>query len=656
MKGLLGFEETCMSHHYTRIEWLVIIGFIVSLLVFPLVVLLTLQRVDESEMTKHANEISTAITRLRQYYADDVVGPIQDAGGRAVVSESYKDIEGGIPIPATFSIELGEIFHDAHRDTKLGYAFVSDYPFTTRQGPGLDDFQKRALAKFRSDPTLAIYKEDSIPLIGEGRLRMATPVQMQASCLSCHNSHPGSTKRDWKVNDIRGIQEVSVGSIKNDIFDYSYLFAYFLMLMSLASGSTLVFRNSANKLRASNQLLEQARRAEEDSATKLKAQLQQLQLLGAVADRSTFGVTIADCRQTDRPLIYVNDSFCRMTGLTKEQSIGRNCRFLAGPQTDVETRVALRRAIEAGLPHTVEILNYKADGTTFWNRLTVFPVGGKPGQPDYYVGYQVDVTDMRKAEQERAVMMAEIQEGKKMESLGILVAGVAHEINNPLGIALTATSHISQSAQRLSESLASQGLLNPGVNEFLEDEREAYKLIETNLMRAAVLVRNFKEVASDRSQDSIRQVNLAVYLETLIGSFTPMTKRNNTKVSLDAEHNIDVAIDTGSFGQLITNLVLNALTHAFDGVTDQTIEIAAKKEGGLITVTVCDNGNGIAANVMPHLFDPFYTTKRSTGGTGLGLFIARRIATETLHGDLYAENRPTGGACFCLKFPDRGSE
>jgi PAS domain S-box-containing protein len=479
---------------------------------------------------------------------------------------------------------------------------------------------------------------------------------MQESCLSCHNGHPASTKRDWVVNDIRGIQEVSVGSIKSRPFDYSYLFGYFLMLMTLAAGSILVFRNSANTLRSSNQMLEQARQAEQDATVKLKEQLQQLTILGAVADKSTFGVSIADCHQADMPLIYVNDAFCDLTGLTKEDSIGKNCRFLSGLKTDPETRALLRHAIQAGLPQTVEILNYKKDGTEFWNRLTIFPVGGVTGQPDYYVGYQVDVTELRMAQEERDVMMAEIQEGQKLESLGLLVAGISHEINNPLGIALTAASHMSQSAQDLRKNLESQSLLHPSIIEFLEDEKQAYALIEDNLNRAASLVRSFKEVASDRAQDSVREVNLESYLDTLVGSFLPLMKRTRTTITVKAQENLMVLLDTGAFGQLLTNLVVNAVTHAFKETVNPTIEVEAVKQGDLIKLTVCDNGCGISAPVMAHLFDPFYTTQRYTGGTGLGLFIARRIAVETFNGDLSVSNQPNGGACFCLTFPFKGNE
>ena len=640
-----------MLKNLSKLERLVAGGFILSLLSFPLVVLLTLQEANENEMEKHTVEISTAITRLRQFYASDVVGRIQDANGKTVISENYKDIHGGIPIPATFSIEIGQVFNQAHQDTKLGYAFVSDYPFTSRQRPPLDEFQQRALFEFRKNPELKIYKESHVPLIGDARYRLATPVYMQPACIYCHNGHPASTKTDWKANDIRGIQEVSVGSIDTNFYDFRYLFAYFVLISALAAGSMLVFRQSANRLRAANADLQSARETEEKISAELKQKVDQLVLLGAVADRSTFGVTIADCRKPDLPLIYANEAFYRMTGLTEDQVIGNNCRFMTGPLTSQEARSGIREAIAKGLPHTVELINYKKDGVTFWNRLTLFPVGGTPGKPDFYVGYQIDVTAARDAEEERAAMLAEIQEGQKLESLGILVAGVSHEINNPLGIALTATSHIAQNADALRASLEAQGVLTDKVREFLEDEKEAFELVESNLKRAAGLVRNFKEVATDRAQKSIRQVNLKSYLQTLGGSFTPLLRRTRAKLTIESAPNIETILDTGSFGQLITNLVVNATTHAFDGIKHPEIKITATQADQHVLITVCDNGNGIPANVLPNIFAPFFTTKRGSGGTGLGLFIAKRIANDDLQGDLTVENKESGGACFRLTFP-----
>ena len=640
-----------LSTQFTLAEKCLTGGFALALLALPLVILLTLQEANFSNARRHAEEVSSAIAKLRAYYASNVVQRLQQSGGRAVFTERYRDVHGGIPIPATFSIEMGELFGETHDDSSLRFAFVSDHPYPARSRPPLDEFQQRALAAFRSDPGLRSFSDSRTSISGHVVHRYATPVVMQPACVACHNTHPESPKRDWKVGEVRGIQDVGVGGVTSAVHDYRYLFYYFGAMTLLGAGAVSVFRRTAKRLAQSNVELEAARRCQAEAASQLADKVEQMALLGAVADNSTFGITIADARRRDMPLIYANDAFLTMTRYARDEVIGRNCRFLTGPRTSAEALAGLREAIGRGATHTVELLNHRSDGSVFWNRLTVFPVGGEPGRPDYYVGYQVDTTAVHEAEAENAAMLNEIQESKKLESLGILVAGVAHEINNPLGIAITATSHIAQSAQDVRRSLAARGLLAQEVEHFLEDEAEAFELVEANLRRAASLVRSFREIASDRSQQSRRVVDLRQYLETLSGTFVPLMRTTRCRLDVEAPSDIRVSIDTGSFGQLITNLVVNATVHAFQGVSDPRIRIVASSQAGTVRVVVEDNGTGIPAAVLPKLFTPFFTTRRADGGTGLGLFISRRIAQESLGGTLVAEPAEPTGTRMVLTFP-----
>jgi PAS domain S-box-containing protein len=641
-----------LSKQFTLAEKLFTGGFALALLALPAVILLTLHEANGNSSRRHAEEISSAITQLRAYYATNVIQRLQQSEGRAVFTDRYRDVHGGIPIPATFSIEMGELFGQTHQDTSLHFAFVSDYPYPARSRPPLDAFQRRALAAFRSDPTLQSFSDAQSSLTGQVIHRHATPVVMQPACVACHNAHPDSPKRDWQVGDVRGIQDVGAQGVMSGLGDYRYLFYFFGAMTVLGAGAVTVFRRIAKRLADSNVELEAARRSQAQAASQLAEKVRQLTLLGAVADNSAFGITIADARRPDRPLIYANDAFLRLTHFDRDEVIGRNCRFLVGPQTSAEATAGLRAALDRGAVHTVELRNHRRDGSVFWNRLTVFPVGGEPGHPDYYVGYQVDTTALHQAEAEAAAMLDEIQEARKGESLGILVAGVAHEINNPLGIAITATSHIAQTAQDVRRTLSARGQLTEEVDHFLEDESEAFALVESNLRRAASLVRSFREVATDRSQHSRRPVDLRQYLETLASTFAPLMRTTGCRLAVESPPDIRVSIDTGAFGQLITNLVVNATVHAFQGVTDRRIRIAASLEAGTVRVEVVDNGTGIPSTVLPNLFTPFFTTRRGDGGTGLGLFISRRIARESLGGTLVAEPAEPTGTRMVLSFPE----
>lgn len=636
---------------FTRAEKIFAFGFIIALITLPLVVLMTVRDANRAQLYKHTEEVSSAITNLRSYYSQNIIKKLQESNGKAVFSENYKNVHGGIPIPATFSIEMGNLFDKTRSDTALVYSFVSDYPFKSRERASLSPFQKRAIEAFRANPKLTEFNEEYAPLYGESYQRHATPVVMQDACVACHNSHPDSIKTDWKVGDIRGIQEVSVSSAHSSFDSYIYLFYYFLLIVILAFGSVATFRRTALGLEIANGELELSRQKELIASEELKKQVDQLALLGAIADKSTFGITIADAKQPDCPLIYANEAFYNLTGLTPKDVIGNNCRFLKGAKTNPESLKGIREAIQNGMPYTVELINYKKNGDTFWNRLTLFPVGGSGYKPDFYVGYQVDVTSIREAEAERNLMLTEIQESQKLESLGILVAGISHEINNPLGIAITATSHVSQSADELKRLLSNEGALNQAVENFLEDEKIAFALIQANLDRAATLVKNFKEVAADRAQDNIRLVDLKKLIESLSVTFAPLMRRARCKLITEVPENIELQIDSGSFGQLITNLVVNATVHAFDGIVDPEILIKVVEKNGLIELTVEDNGVGIPTTVLPKLFTPFFTTKRLSGGTGLGLFIAKRIAVESFNGDLTTEPRNPKGTIFKFTFP-----
>jgi PAS domain S-box-containing protein len=626
-------------------------GFLSLIAFLPVVVFISLKRINESQMSQLAVDISQGISSIRDFYRSDVVERIQKSQGKIEISENYKNIEGGIPIPATFSIEIGSMFSKAHKNANIQYKFVSDFPFPGRKLEPLDSFQKAAINNFRSDNQLTVAHLPNISAFSETTYRLATPIKMQDSCVNCHNNHPQSPKKDWQVGDVRGIQEVYVGSGRASLKDIEYIIGYVLSFLLFGSSAVVYLRRSTAKLSKSNDDLFAARELERKTAKELRNKLDQVELLGAVVDRSTFGVTITNARDPENPIVYANDAFLSLTGYTKEEVIGRNCRFLRGLETEIEALNRLRNAIAAGMPATVELLNYRKNGTAFWNRLTIFPIGAGTTGPDYYVGYQVDITELRAAEEQRKIMLTEIQESKKMESLGILIAGVSHEINNPLGIALTATTHIINNATSTMRILQSKNLLTPELKEYFLDEQEGFKLVDENLKRAIDLVRSFKEVSVDRAHSSLRKIKLKTYLETLTGSFLPLLRRSRCQLTLNCPEEIVITTEPSSLGQIITNLVVNSTVHAFEGIKSPEITIKAFLCQEEVTIIISDNGRGIPADIQHKIFEPFFTTRRNNGGTGLGLFIVSRIVQETLKGHISCESNEGSGTAFTLQIP-----
>ena len=634
--------------------------FALAIVLLPLAFFLTLREIDSRQMRLGAEEIARIVTGIRGYYATNVVERLQASGGQAVLSERYREVHGGIPIPATLSIELGDLIDRSNPQNRIAYRFVSDYPFPQRKAerPSLDDFQTQALQAFRQGQT-KVFSREGGGLMGQGSYRLATPVVMQAGCVACHNGHPESPKRDWKLGDVRGLQEVEVSSVEAvQLADFRYLAVYMTFVLVISVYSVGLYRRQAEVVRRSNVDLAASRERERQAALQLREKVDELTLLGAVVDGSTFGVTIADARQPDFPLVYANPAFYAMTGLSPEQVMGRNCRFLKGPDTDPTVSAALGAAVREGRPWTAEVLNYRADGQTFWNRLTLFPVGGTPGRPNHFVGYQIDVTAVRAAQTEREQMMSEIQESQKLESLGVLVAGVAHEVNNPLGIALTAATHMAQSAQDIMADLRAHRLVDEDLAAYLEDERVAFDLIVANLKRAADLVRSFKDVAADQAHEHRRQVQAAQFLSTLTTSLAPVVKRARCRLELEVDGDFPMEVDTGAFAQLVTNLVVNATVHAFEALEadrPRVIRLTARQVPDNQDIELCvqDNGVGIAAALADRIFEPFFTTRRGQGGTGLGLFVVHRIVTQNLGGTIRLEAVQPHGTRFVMRFAQR---
>jgi len=244
----------------------------------------------------------------------------------------------------------------------------------------------------------------------------------------------------------------------------------------------------------------------------------------------------------------------------------------------------------------------------------------------------------------------ELVHAEKMAALGQLVAGVAHEVNTPLGIAITASSGLSQQTEALMPLFASGALTRTALQEHLTFAGDALQMISRNLQRAAELVRTFKHVAVDRSSDGRRRFDLAHFITELLPSLELLWKRR--PVSLDVRCAAGIELDSfpGALGQIITNLVQNALLHAFPEDRPGRMRLEADpRSAERVRITFSDDGVGIPADHLPRIFDPFFTTRRGQGGTGLGLHIVHNLVTEKLGGTLHAHC--DNGAHFVLDLP-----
>lgn len=245
----------------------------------------------------------------------------------------------------------------------------------------------------------------------------------------------------------------------------------------------------------------------------------------------------------------------------------------------------------------------------------------------------------------------ELVRQEKMASLGGLVAGIAHEINTPLGICVTAASHIRSEIGHWRQDLA-EGRMDEGIVEGMLDELDTtMHVLDANARRGAELVRSFKQIAVDQSSGQRRRFDLSEYLDEILLSLKPKLKRAPCEVKVECAHGIEMDSFPGVLSQVLTNLVMNALMHAFDGREHGVIAITAAREGEQVALTVSDDGVGMSEAVLKRYFDPFFTTKRGSGGTGLGANIVFNQVTNVLGGSIRASSAPGEGTVIAMRIP-----
>src|ERR1700694_2264515 len=243
-------------------------------------------------------------------------------------------------------------------------------------------------------------------------------------------------------------------------------------------------------------------------------------------------------------------------------------------------------------------------------------------------------------------------EAEKLAALGRLVAGVAHEVNNPVGISLTVASSLERKTELFATEVARGNLRRSALNEFLETSRDAFSQLVANLNRAAELIPSFKQVAADRNYSDQRTFDLGDLTEQVVMSLRPGLRKHNLTLNVDCQPNLTMNSYPGPYGQVLTNLFLNAVAHAFPDGKPGAVDIQVRESGkDNVEVIFSDNGCGMSLDVRRRAFDPFFTTRRDQGGTGLGLHIVYSIVTNRGGGRLDLDSEPGGGTRIQIILP-----
>ncbi len=360
--------------------------FLVALIGLPFVLYLALVRHAESEALRDARSLSNVITIVRSYYAANVSGRLLQSDSKAILSENYHRIAGAIPIPATLSIELGDAIRQRAGDSSFMFYFVSDAPFKNRIRPPLDTFQADALRAFRrGEGQDEHWRLESDPN-GSQRMRLAIPVRMEKNCVGCHNSHPDSTARHWKIGDVRGIQDVSVDlSLEGQAEDSWMLSLYLIFFAGACLVAMREYQRGNSSLRRMNETMESTQRELLTGRQTLQDTVDALHAKTAVLDQSPFAVIMFDTDVPDLPLRYVNNAFQTMTGYLASEVIGRSIQFLQGPESSTGAVKLMRESMVRRAEFETDIQIYRRDGTSFFSHVHGFASRTKSDGPAHYV-------------------------------------------------------------------------------------------------------------------------------------------------------------------------------------------------------------------------------------------------------------------------------
>jgi signal transduction histidine kinase len=252
--------------------------------------------------------------------------------------------------------------------------------------------------------------------------------------------------------------------------------------------------------------------------------------------------------------------------------------------------------------------------------------------------------DLREAQQN--LIAAE-----KLAALGGLVAGVAHEVNNPIGISLTVASSFARRCDDFAKEVDLGPLRRSRLDDFLETGRDAANQLVANLQRAGELVQSFKQVAVDRSHADRRQFDLRESTDHIVASLRPVLKKSQIALTIDMPPGIMMDSYPGSYGQVLTNLFLNSVIHAYPDGRTGTVTVEGRQVRDDVDIFVSDDGIGMSEEIQRRALDPFFTTRRNEGGTGLGLHIIFNLVTQQLGGRLMFESRLGWGTRFRITIP-----
>ena len=372
--------------------------------------------------------------------------------------------------------------------------------------------------------------------------------------------------------------------------------------------------------------------------------------------------------------IAINQRFEKELSRSRNEVIGQSLDVVfKRPEELTFWKEQLTKVVESQTRYTCQFSFVKEDGTRHIYNVNLIPMLNVLGKVSMILGSNTDITDLIEAQEEiqnlhvkeKATLekmvderteelktaMEELIEKEKMASLGGLVSGIAHEINTPLGVSVSAASYLKSINDQILGLMTEGKMTKTQLTEYFHNMDETAKILNTNLYRASELVKSFKEISVNQISEDRSYFNFSEYLNMILLSLKHEYKNSGNEIEVSCDDQLIINSYPGVFAQIFTNLVMNALIHGLSKRENGLIRIEVKKELDQLFIHFSDNGSGITDTDLSKIFEPFFTTNRSKGGSGLGLNVVYNLVTGKLKGKITCKSVIGEGTHFYIRLP-----
>ena len=592
------------------------IGLLLALfLCLPLAVWLDMNNIAESSARLQSANVKSMINEIRGYYAKQIVGRVKPFEGKSKVVHNYHDVPGAIPIPATLSLELAAIFQKSQDNIR--YRFVSDFPFQNRPAHVLDDWEVAALASLRKNP-----KEELSEVKHSGdniRYRIAAPIVMEAVCVSCHNTHPESPKKDWQVGDVRGMQEVIVNQpVATNLLAFKYVLIYMAAAAAVGFWLVLQFRNQAARVTHVNAELQKFNTTLSEKNDALTQAYQAAEASRKMAEEAK--------QSANKALIDLQAAQSQLVQSEKMASLGQ---LVANVAHEINTPIGAVKSSGMSIADSLD--------DTLANMTRLFAILN-PQERDLFNQLM-----------SQAKGHLEPLSAKEERAMGQELANKLQAVNVE-GALRKARLIIRFRAQ--STALDYLPLLNHAESDFiLSTAANIADIINNtaNINRAVEKVSRIvfalKEFSGADKTGEMFHTHMYRSMEQVLSTY--QLQLQDIEVVRRYEDMPPVMCDPEEIKQVWTHLILNALhAMAYKGA----IMIGMRCVDNYAVIKISDFGTGIPAEHLDKIFDAFFTTRSTGEGSGMGLAIVKKILDKH-KGRIEVESKVGFGTMFSVYLP-----